>query len=95
MSDLGCEDLAEGLKVNESLRHLVVSQNDVADAGVAALAGMLARNTTLQTLDLSYNPGIGDEGVMDLCEVCMCKHVALTYQNWHQPRGWRELLKGP
>ena len=69
VSDLGCTDLAEGLKANKTLRHLVLSQNDIGDDGIGTLSAMLARNRVLESLDLSNNPKIGDEGILDLCEV--------------------------
>jgi hypothetical protein len=68
LGDLGCTDLAEGLRSNKTLRHLVLSQNNIGDEGLGALASMLTRTRTLESLDVSTNPRISDEGIMDLGE---------------------------
>lgn len=69
VSDLGCSDLYEGLRHNKTLKHLVLSQNLITNDGALKLADALGRNGTLETLDLSHNPHIGDDGIIELCEV--------------------------
>ena len=60
--------LAGYLKRSVSLSsfHLIVS--DIGDAGATALAEVLRTNTTLNSLGLCNNPGIGNPSVMSLCE---------------------------
>ena len=60
--------LAGYLKRSVSLSsfHLIVS--DIGDAGATALAEVLRTNTTLNSLGLWNNPGIGNPSVMSLCE---------------------------
>ena len=52
--------------VSLSSFHLIVS--DIGDAGATALAEVLRTNTTLNSLGLCNNPGIGNPSVMSLCE---------------------------
>ena len=66
---LGCEDLYEGLRSNSTLRHLNLSQNNIDDEGMSVLAKLVGYNRVLTTLDVSKNSAIGDESVLDLCEV--------------------------
>ena len=60
--------LAGYLKRSVSLSsfHLIVS--DIGDAGATALAEVLRTSTTLKSMDLQKNPGIGNPSVMSLCE---------------------------
>ena len=65
MSRNGVESplFGEALEVNATLRSLAIRENDLGDAGGAALARGLARNRTLETLDASRNGlsrGVGD-----------------------------------
>ena len=56
------------MKRSESLGSLNLSCSDVGDAGATALADVLRTNTTLNSLGLCYNPGIGNPSVVSLCE---------------------------
>ena len=60
--------LADYLKRSESLSSLNLSFGDIGDAGATALAEVLRTNTTLNSLGLCNNPGIGNPSVMSLCE---------------------------
>ena len=46
----GCEYLCEALRVNTTLRKLILSSNGIDDFGVKALADSLTVNATLHTL---------------------------------------------
>ena len=56
------------MKRSESLSSLNLRCSDIGDAGATALAEVLRTNTTLNSLGLCYNPGIGNPSVMSLCE---------------------------
>ena len=56
------------MKRSESLGSLNLSCSDVGDAGATALADVLRTNTTLNSLGLCNNPGIGNPSVVSLCE---------------------------
>ena len=60
--------LAGYMKRSESLSSLNLNCSDIGDAGATALAEVLRTNTTLNTLGLCKNPGIGNPSVMSLCE---------------------------
>ena len=60
--------LAGYMKRSESLSSLHLNCSDIGDAGATALAEVLRTNTTLNSLGLSDNPGIGNPSVMSLCE---------------------------
>ena len=62
----GCAALAQALgAAGSGLRHLVLNNNDLRDAGAVALAHVLETNTTLQHLELDNN-AIGKAGVAAL-----------------------------
>ncbi len=46
----GCEYICEALRVNTTLRKLILSSNGIDDFGVKALADSLTVNATLHTL---------------------------------------------
>ena len=56
------------MKRSESLGSLNLSCSDVGDAGATVLADVLRTNTTLNSLGLCNNPGIGNPSVISLCE---------------------------
>ena len=60
--------LADYLKRSESSSSLNLHFGDIGDAGATALAEVLRTNTTLNSLGLCNNPGIGNPSVMSLCE---------------------------
>ena len=60
--------LASYLKRSESLSSLTLDFCDIGDAGATALAEVLRTNTTLNSLGLCDNPGIGNPSVMSLCD---------------------------
>ena len=59
--------LAEAVKVNTTLTQLVLSSNNIGDAGAASLAEAMKVNTTLTQLDLQHN-NIGAAGAASLAE---------------------------
>ena len=60
--------LAGYLKRSVSLSSFHLIASDIGDAGATALAEVLRTNTTLNSLGLSNNPGIGNPSVISLCE---------------------------
>ena len=60
--------LAGYMKRSESLSSLNLNCSDIGDAGATALAEVLRTNTTLKSMNLQKNPGIGNPSVMSLCE---------------------------
>ena len=60
--------LAGYLKRSVSLSSFHLIASDIGDAGATALAEVLRTNTTLNSLGLCNNPGIGNPSVMSLCE---------------------------
>ena len=60
--------LAGYLKRSVSLSSFHLIFSDIGDAGATALAEVLRTNTTLKSMDLQKNPGIGNPSVMSLCE---------------------------
>ena len=60
--------LAGYLKRSVSLSSFHLIASDIGDAGATALAEVLRTNTTLKSMDLQKNPGIGNPSVMSLCE---------------------------
>jgi hypothetical protein len=73
MGDAGVQCLCQALVTSTKdrmppLRHLVLSWNNITDVGVHALCQVLTSPTCqLETLDLSCNAGISDEGLSALC----------------------------
>ena len=66
-SSVCMEALTKAIGSNTALKKLVLSVNDVDDAGVKALAGVLNCNTILEELDL-YDSNIGSVGAEALAE---------------------------
>ena len=65
---VGARALAESLSGhNDSLKVLVLWDNDIGDDGAQALAQMLKKNTTLEKLSLG-KCGVGDRGARALSE---------------------------
>ena len=60
--------LAGYLKRSVSLSSFHLISSDIGDAGATALAEVLRTNTTLNSLGLCNNPGIGNPSVISLCE---------------------------
>ena len=60
--------LAGYLKRSVSLSSFHLIASDIGDAGATALAEVLRTNTTLNSLGLCSNPGIGNPSVMSLCD---------------------------
>lgn len=50
ISDAGAAQLAEGIELNRSVTHLLISDNNITDHGALALARALYRNRTLTVL---------------------------------------------
>jgi len=63
----GASAVAEALKVNSTLRWLVLLENDIGSEGASAIACALKGNSTLQRLDLGAN-NVGDKGASALSE---------------------------
>eukprot|EP00567_Pseudictyota_dubia_P000348 CAMPEP_0197464702 /NCGR_PEP_ID=MMETSP1175-20131217/64157_1 /TAXON_ID=1003142 /ORGANISM="Triceratium dubium, Strain CCMP147" /LENGTH=365 /DNA_ID=CAMNT_0043000687 /DNA_START=135 /DNA_END=1232 /DNA_ORIENTATION=+ len=67
IGDEGVSVLADALRVNTSLKVLVLGGNSIGDEGVSVLADALRVNTSLEKLHLSGN-SISDEGVSVLAD---------------------------
>ena len=67
MGDPGAQALAESLKINTTLRELLLEQNNIGAAGAEALAETLKTNSSLRTLWLGGN-NIGAAGAEALGE---------------------------
>ena len=65
IGDTGAVMLAEILKHNNTLKHIVIKNNNIGDKGAIALADSLKYNTTVRFIDLSYNK-IGEKGIVAL-----------------------------
>ena len=50
ITDAGAAQLAEGIELNRSVTHLLVSDNNITDHGALALARALYRNRSLTVL---------------------------------------------
>jgi Leucine-rich repeat (LRR) protein len=50
ITDSDCKEIAKALKVNQTLRELNLSANDIKGAGAVALGEAIMENTTLKTL---------------------------------------------
>jgi len=55
IGDIGCQYLAEALKVNTVLQQLELGENQIGDIGCQYLIDALKINTSLQELDLRFN----------------------------------------
>ena len=62
VSDTGAFFIAEGLKLNTSLRTLLLFRCDISTAGAKFISGALEINTSLKVIDLGDNE-LGDTGV--------------------------------
>jgi Ran GTPase-activating protein (RanGAP) involved in mRNA processing and transport len=56
ISDAGAAQLAEGIELNHSITHLLISDNRITDHGALALARALYRNRSLTVLWLDGAP---------------------------------------
>ena len=61
------DSLAEAIKVNTTLRELLLSYNDICPTAATSLAEAMKVNTTVTQLFLQHN-GIGDAGAASLAE---------------------------
>ncbi|XP_058470030.1 leucine-rich repeat-containing protein 34-like [Solea solea] len=85
MTDTGMQRLAEGLRLNRSLRYLDLRCNRVTRDGIRYLAEVLKQNPTLEIIDLSSNR-IEGEGAKYLseaitCPGCSVKELSVTRNN--------------
>ena len=60
-----CVELAEALKVNSTVTHIQLRNNQIGDKGLVALANGLKTNITMLTLN---NNQIGNKGAISLAE---------------------------
>ncbi|KJE90264.1 hypothetical protein CAOG_01599 [Capsaspora owczarzaki ATCC 30864] len=67
IGDAEAQAIAEALKVNTTLKELLLGDNKIGDAGVHAIAEALKVNTTLTLLFLDYNQ-MGDSGAQAIAE---------------------------
>ncbi|XP_071339768.1 uncharacterized protein [Trachinotus anak] len=80
------KELFDSLKVNSSLTHIILDENNLGDPGVRLLADMLKVNTSLRQVDLDRN-GISDVGGNDIMEALLCRtqlrlrHLSLQENN--------------
>ena len=72
--------ISDCLKDNRSLCKLNLSGNEIIDSDVKVLANAVSVNTTLQTLDMSYN-SICDNGVSFFVEKCLVINHAISELN--------------
>ena len=63
IANVGMNSICEMLKTNTSLYILHIGRNAITWEGMVHLADALASNTTLESLSLTGNVAIGDEGV--------------------------------
>ncbi|CAF4772514.1 unnamed protein product [Rotaria sp. Silwood1] len=64
ITDEGARYFADMLKINRTLRHLLLSANKIGDRGCSQLANTLIYyNTTLERLDLDSNRAVTDSSV--------------------------------
>ena len=68
IGDEGAKALAEALKVNATVKELLLSYCGIGDDGAAALAEALRSNTSLWRLSLGSNTAIRDDGAKALAE---------------------------
>eukprot|EP01095_Lingulamoeba_sp_RSL-Kostka_P016222 TRINITY_DN785_c1_g4_i1.p1 TRINITY_DN785_c1_g4~~TRINITY_DN785_c1_g4_i1.p1 ORF type:complete len:277 (-),score=128.19 TRINITY_DN785_c1_g4_i1:22-852(-) len=76
--DETAKDLANALKNNNTLTHLVLSGNDISDPGCAAICEVLATNNTLTHVDLSNNK-IKDEGLKEVAKALKTNKSILEF----------------
>eukprot|EP01028_Stygiella_incarcerata_P004572 TRINITY_DN2007_c1_g1_i1.p1 TRINITY_DN2007_c1_g1~~TRINITY_DN2007_c1_g1_i1.p1 ORF type:complete len:507 (-),score=112.39 TRINITY_DN2007_c1_g1_i1:150-1502(-) len=69
MRNEGCIRIAEGLKSNVSLKKLHLVDCGIGAEGAIKMAQMLEKNSSLATLDLSWNNYIGDKGCVGIAKV--------------------------
>jgi len=79
-------DFGGGLRLNSFLTDLFITNVDLDNAFLSALAASLADNLTLQRIDLRHNTFTSD-GLVDFCVAlgknCSVTHINLRHQ--HQP----------
>ena len=69
IGDLGLQSIFNILKVNKTLKWLIVGRCSMTDTGVASLASALNTNNTLERLDIDDNDAITENGLTCLVEV--------------------------
>ncbi|CAF3892480.1 unnamed protein product [Adineta steineri] len=75
MSDVGCEYLAEMLRVNHAMWHLYLSDNDISDRGLRLLLDATrSYENGLETITLSGNRRITDASVDVICSAMRTRH---------------------
>jgi Ran GTPase-activating protein (RanGAP) involved in mRNA processing and transport len=73
ITNVSVKHLAQMLKINKTLTHLYLNQNEIADNGIRILASTIQNhNTTIEVLHLSENKLLTDECVDSL--LSMIKH---------------------
>ena len=71
IGDAGAQAIAKALaSTNKYVTEINLAQNDIDHEGVIALAGMLRKNKTLETLDLSSNFWVSRTPRCTFCLLC-------------------------
>ena len=60
--------LAEALKVNKTLTHVYIKQNDMGNTGAKALLDVLKENDTLKKIDMSLDDIDEEHVFFDVCQ---------------------------
>ncbi|CAF1490639.1 unnamed protein product [Adineta steineri] len=75
MSDVGCEYLAEMLRVNHSTYHLHLSDNDVSDRGLQLLLETTqSYESNVASITLDGNRRITDASINAICTAISSSH---------------------
>ena len=82
VSDTGAFFIAEGLKLNTSLRTLLLSDCGISAEGAKFTSGALKSNTSLNVIDLSYNK-LDDTGVGYLANALKQNDSLKELGLWH------------
>jgi hypothetical protein len=62
-TNLRATRLGQALGINKSLKELYVTAHRIGDNGAAALGQALVTNSCLERLELSFNPGMSQNGL--------------------------------
>ncbi|KAI9031286.1 hypothetical protein DFJ74DRAFT_429872 [Hyaloraphidium curvatum] len=57
IGDVGAEAFADAVRRNRTLRNLLLTQNEIDDSGAKALLRAIDADSSLERLDLHFNPG--------------------------------------